>query len=121
MKKYICFFLSAFLFLGCGGEKNDDSTEIEKVAVPLEKEKLQTGSDRDTEQLECAEEWNVIVDDPVEIHLQYIPEMGYRKSIEGGGIYRPKSYWDQYSSYAYWKNWLIIGDEVYRRQGKLYL
>lgn len=115
MKKYICFFLSVFLFLGCSGDKKEDDIVKEKVTVSHEKEKLQIGAERNTEQLEYAEEWNVIVDNPTEIHLQYIPEMGYCKSIEGGGIYRP-GYCDQHSSYAYWKNWLIIGDEVYRRQ-----
>jgi len=128
MKKYRYFFAAASVFLvsGCAGNRDQAYTVVERVAEePAEipgTEKFLARAEAETETV--AKQWDdavgkgAIVDEPKEIDLEYIPEMGYDDNIGIGG---PKKMGDNNvvcikKNYVCWKDWLVIDTEVYKRQ-----
>ena len=119
MKRYIvCFIVCSFIIVSGCTEKNRDCPTTEETEQ-LEMRKNQAEAENHTEQIDISTENDTQEEEPAEITLQYIPEMGYRSTIEGGGIERPGSI-IQESSYACWKDWLIIGTELYKRENGIY-
>lgn len=117
MKKVTLIFVAVSLLMLSGCSKRNDAISMFTEDLPVQSgtEMFSFEVETDTEKSCYEEKPSVIVDDPAELNLQYIPELGYCKSIEGGGIYRENSYVRK-STYACWKDWLILGDEVYKRQ-----
>lgn len=118
MKMYTWLVLTAavLLFAGGCGKAGKPELEIEEVTEQLFKE-----IEMEKAQPEDTQEESQIVDDPAEIDLKYIPEMGYNDNIQLGGPYKKKG--NLYNAdamvkknYACWKEWLIIGAEVYKKQ-----
>lgn len=118
MKKYGWLAVTAVVLLSIEscGKAGEPELEIEEAAEQLFKE-----TETEKAQPEDTQEESQIVDDPAEIDLKYILEMGYDNNIQLGGPYRMED--NLYNvdamlkkNYACWKDWLIIGNEVYQKQ-----
>lgn len=125
MKKRIgiYFAISIFFFSGCSEEKNGTSSEEAYVTeAPSNQLELtfQETEEMDTAQPHNTEEGSRIVDESAGLELGYIQEMGYDDNIGlGGPVKSGDSYiWSNIleKGYACWNDWLIIGDDVYKKQ-----
>ncbi len=120
MKKYVWSAVAAAALLSiecCGKAEESEPATEEATEQLLEAAEMEM----DTAQPEGTEEESQIADDPSKIALEYIPQMGYDDNIQLGGPYKMED--NLYNvdamekkNYACWKDWLIIGTEVYKKQ-----
>lgn len=106
MKKYVlCLIIFGFIKLpGCSSTYIDTEMVTEEAVTLFETETVTEKSDV---------KMSMIIDNPADIDLQYIPELGFMYGMEGRGL---SARGKQGVGYACWKDWLIIGNEIYKKQ-----